>query len=728
MRTHASITRDSHSRSVANAVAQRQRDSKADARFADHRPRAAAQQKPLQKKENKTGLPDHLKSGIEQLSGHPMDDVKVHFNSGKPAQMQAHAYAQGTDIHIASGQEKHLAHEAWHVVQQKQGRVKPTKQLRSDVAVNDDAGLEREADVMGARALQMKEATVQRSKKGNGAAVNVVQRLINVNNVDTSDYDVLEAIDMQNPPWMSDHRRTFVYDVLVPAYSAIGKRVGSIGQLVGEIDSIVDHYACMYDPGRFTGLVPYLNNQREVQAHARDHKALYKGLITTAGFEHEFADMENSPIAGVSHLLLAKSTEGLPFTGIKFKVETDASNALELVSPPFLLATTPGSTVPKSGNVDIVDNLMKWALYSILTERISDWVKDGYYNRTYITQTFQQLMGKLSGVTGFDFQLKNDIKIKPGNLSHNTDPDILKDHVTWGSSGFTLNPGSLENISVGKSEKSKNDTYRINSQVNFATDMDIAGPLYEQVGIDGPMDWKARDFRDIESALRDHIQKPVGGSEGLQSFYAVLLRKLTSLFAVYSQNYVREVQNQMHLELLMKNAGLQHEGTFSKEGSKEKFMLHGDYMTYVKDVAPIWIKDHALSIAKGMLTREDYPILLHWLQGVNLDGFDRPVELYSSGGQDEHWDAFKNEIMEAIGFLIREISLETLVPGLSFDMDDKPIVGLYEHDKSYTGARQDTYLDPKHVQMPEIHEKRLHVVEIRRGVPSKKLREIENKL
>jgi len=50
----------------------------------------------------------------------------VHYNSDKPAQLQAHAYAQGTDIHLASGQEKHLPHEAWHVVQQKQGRVKPT--------------------------------------------------------------------------------------------------------------------------------------------------------------------------------------------------------------------------------------------------------------------------------------------------------------------------------------------------------------------------------------------------------------------------------------------------------------------------------------------------------------------------------------------------------------------------------------------------------------------------
>jgi len=108
------------------------------------------------RRENKTGLPDQLKSGIENLSGHSMDDVNVHYNSDKPAQLNAHAYAQGTDIHLASGQEKHLPHEAWHVVQQKQGRVKPTMQLKGHVNVNDDEGLEREADVMGAKAVQRK--------------------------------------------------------------------------------------------------------------------------------------------------------------------------------------------------------------------------------------------------------------------------------------------------------------------------------------------------------------------------------------------------------------------------------------------------------------------------------------------------------------------------------------------------------------------------------------------
>lgn len=107
------------------------------------------------KRANNTGLPDNLKNGIETLSGIAMDDVKVYRNSSKPAQLQAHAYAQGTEIHLSPGQEKHLPHEAWHVVQQKQGRVTPTRQLKSKTVINDDPVLEKEADHMGAKAIQL---------------------------------------------------------------------------------------------------------------------------------------------------------------------------------------------------------------------------------------------------------------------------------------------------------------------------------------------------------------------------------------------------------------------------------------------------------------------------------------------------------------------------------------------------------------------------------------------
>ena len=99
-----------------------------------------------------SGMQRNLRAGLEKLSGVELSDVKVHQNSDKPQQVGALAYTQGNDIHIAPGQEKHLPHEGWHAVQQKQGIVKPTIQMKTGTLVNDDAGLEKEADVMGAKA------------------------------------------------------------------------------------------------------------------------------------------------------------------------------------------------------------------------------------------------------------------------------------------------------------------------------------------------------------------------------------------------------------------------------------------------------------------------------------------------------------------------------------------------------------------------------------------------
>lgn len=130
---------------------------------------------PVQRVENTTGMPDNLKSGIEHLSGISMNDVKVHYNSPEPDELQAHAYAQGTDIHLAPGQEKHLPHEAWHVIQQKQGRVKPTRQLKGKVPVNDDEGLEKEADTMGAKALQLKPVPGASPKSSGSHGADVFQ-------------------------------------------------------------------------------------------------------------------------------------------------------------------------------------------------------------------------------------------------------------------------------------------------------------------------------------------------------------------------------------------------------------------------------------------------------------------------------------------------------------------------------------------------------------------------
>ncbi len=109
------------------------------------------------RQDHRTGLPDHLQAGVERLSGMSMRAVHVHYHSSKPSQVQALAYTQGSDIYVGPGQERHLPHEAWHVVQQMQGRVQPTMQVQG-TAVNDDPGLEKEAEAMGVRAARLHHA------------------------------------------------------------------------------------------------------------------------------------------------------------------------------------------------------------------------------------------------------------------------------------------------------------------------------------------------------------------------------------------------------------------------------------------------------------------------------------------------------------------------------------------------------------------------------------------
>jgi hypothetical protein len=205
MNTHADKTKENKSQTVTAEASRMQSGGESTFQFVDSRPEAiqtqqlqelannsaqvsgiaqlqamadsfTTQKQPIQRKENNTGLPDNLKTGMENLSGMSLDDVKVHRNSDKPAQLHAHAYAQGTDIHLGAGQEKHLPHEAWHVVQQKQGRVKPTMQMKGKVNVNDDAGLEKEADVMGAKALLVNESIQNKSMTKGPQLGGTVQR------------------------------------------------------------------------------------------------------------------------------------------------------------------------------------------------------------------------------------------------------------------------------------------------------------------------------------------------------------------------------------------------------------------------------------------------------------------------------------------------------------------------------------------------------------------------
>lgn len=113
---------------------------------------------PLQKTENKTGMSDTVKEGMETSFNTDFSDVRVHASSSKAPEVAALAYTQGSDIHFAPGQfsqdssagKQLLGHELAHVVQQREGRVQPTTEV-GGMPVNDDVSLEKEADDHGSK-------------------------------------------------------------------------------------------------------------------------------------------------------------------------------------------------------------------------------------------------------------------------------------------------------------------------------------------------------------------------------------------------------------------------------------------------------------------------------------------------------------------------------------------------------------------------------------------------
>lgn len=143
-----------------------------------------------------TGLPNRLKSNVEAMSGLSLSDVRVHYRSSEPAKVAAHAFTRGPQIHIAPGREHDLPHEAWHVVQQKQGRVAATSSVAGQ-PLNEDGGLEREADVMGSRAKNLQvegraAATPQATKGSSVQRRPVIQRAKN-NEILSHIYEVSES-------------------------------------------------------------------------------------------------------------------------------------------------------------------------------------------------------------------------------------------------------------------------------------------------------------------------------------------------------------------------------------------------------------------------------------------------------------------------------------------------------------------------------------------------------
>ena len=614
---------------------------------------SASVQPPVQRKANTRGLPHQLKSGIEHISGYAMDDVKVHYNSHKPAQLRAHAYAQGNEIHLASGQEKHLPHEAWHVVQQKQGRVKPTLQLAAQsgipgkpglhVKVNDDVRLEREADVMGAKALQMKPVYENHSQK--------------------------QPTSSQTLPTN-------------PATDTLQQTHSSEGVIQGAFLDIESKT-----------LSDFVKEQTIKQ------KDWEKGIdtgFTTVGFEHEFVQTTGEPneLAGISHLELAKGTP-LAFTKLPFVLETDAANALELVSPPYLIKTLGKTGVPDPVDVEKVDQITRRSLAQL--------AKSGDIGR---------LISNFGG-EGIKFNWVPNLQIERKNVSFKSE---VRDYARHPE----LKADSIKNIKIKSSEKNGG----ISSQVNFATDA-FTFDAFQEINKERVLEnrnGQGFDPKAIIATLEDHLKQTMSKTDlkktkNLVVFSNQMARTLAGQFALPGINAVRKMQEEVF-------AG--HD--MHKEGKVPLFRFSAYLSSAVKDVHGVWLKDHLMNVGLGLLSPEEWQVVEDNLKAVasgvselelpyfkNINGFENHLKKGNILIQSTLKEA-KAEMINALKMISTQLSRvekDGRKPTTKLGIVPTKEVGFMEHNEELIGPRQDTYIDPRKAQIPDAGA-RYHVIETRK--------------
>lgn len=113
-------------------------------------------------RESDTGIPGPVLAKMEHAFQTDFSAVRVHADSSHAESMGALAYARGNDIHFAPGKynpgtregQELLGHELAHVHENRKSPAGVTRWLKGGEPVNDNPGLERNADRLGRRAAQ----------------------------------------------------------------------------------------------------------------------------------------------------------------------------------------------------------------------------------------------------------------------------------------------------------------------------------------------------------------------------------------------------------------------------------------------------------------------------------------------------------------------------------------------------------------------------------------------
>jgi len=464
----------------------------------------------------------------------------------------------------------------------------------------------------------------------------------------------------------------------------------------------------------------FLHDQHQLQNRAQSLNP--DEHYTTVGFEHEFAQMEDGPLQGLTHVEVGESHESMPYTGINFKLETDAADALELVSPPFFVETLePGSTIPVPEDVQKINRMITTQLQSTVVSgsTIGDFTKT------------------MKSSSNLNFSLKWIPSIKAENKSgDNKRRFFSRKERRWFR--FDWKKG-FRKVIPGIHLKPSSKNGGISAQANIALGGKDIGKITElmQAPESSSID-KAAAFGKIQVAIQNKLlEKAQTLREGpltheMVIFIRQLARTLSGIFSVPSQSKQLAAKGKK-TKMFTREARQYWRGYGDSEGDQKekkyntKFQSARQASSYVKDVQEVWIKDTIMNFGLGILQPSDWASVLQIVSDDSVRTMVSSIEQDSGLMQDmkrEYPEAFKKDrgigqkIIAALNQIVGDINSNNLtqkedVSGLYLGPDQQP--GFLSHDPKYIGVRQDTYLPGSKVRLPN-SDKRTHVLETRRNI------------
>jgi hypothetical protein len=452
---------------------------------------------------------------------------------------------------------------------------------------------------------------------------------------------------------------------------------------VGGYLQVMNEHIFIIEKGELSELIQHeIAFQKAVKGNP-----LLAATLTTCGFEFEFLQAtEDSVLAGISHVDLALSKEEFDFTKSPFKVETDSACVLELVTPAFLLPTLGTAAFPHPALIDCINNKFKGGLLPLqkLAHALSTKAEEGEETG------LQGLLGLLSRLLGINFALEPE-KIGPQNVSYNVG-EKGKLAVQLG-----LTPEALKAITF----KENNEKYAarkidIAAQINFASSAEVLGTLLakrvmkdDAVYLPLYAEWHRYFTSQAPELPPDYVEH--------------LLQKLVSLYAVPLQELVLAELNKIYL---LMRAGKQLPG----EEDQRNFSILANYVSYVKDIKPIWVKDDLANITKAYLRSGK---VVNIMKDFQITDFPYKVL------EDSIFERTFPELVINVNIAYKDLCdkafalLRTVCKQPYPEIPPKE-VGFLEHSTTQIGGRQDTYIHLNELARA-IGEDRRYVGEVRDG-------------